>query len=221
MKQLYISSLKTYENLKDGSYSEFYNGSDVKKLQVERHDGGSLTLKNYGKDGKLFTVVYFSPSGLPRDISLYKNDKIKARAEYKTSLDADKQYISRLFVYASDSGKAHTVSYGENLNPKSYLARTQFGKFVKCFNIDSDTGMLKSVFLPTSDSNGKCVKKYFYEQDGTLDKVIIMPSNNLPMRRYNYDSGTLTSMDLFNKENEAPIVHVPFERLNQSEFIEK
>ena len=28
-------------------------------------------------------------------------------------------------------------------------------------------------------------------------------------------------LDLFNSENEAPILHVPFEKLNQSEFIEK
>ena len=221
MKQLYISSLKTYENLKDGSYSEFYDNSDVKKREVTRDESGSTTLKNFGKDGKLFSVVHFSNKGTPRDIILYKDEKMRAKAEYKTSIDTDSPYISRLFVYANNSGLAHTVSYDENSNPKSYLARTQFGKFLKCYNINGATGELKSVFLPASDSGGKCAKKYFYKPDGELDKVVIMPSNDLPLRSYNYEDGVLMGLDLFNSENEAPILHVPFEKLNQSEFIEK
>ena len=221
MKQLYISSLKTYENLKDGSYSEFYDNSDVKKREVTRDESGSTTLKNFGKDGKLFSVVHFSNKGTPRDIILYKDEKMRAKAEYKTSIDTDSPYISRLFVYANSSGLAHTVSYDENSNPKSYLARTQFGKFLKCYNINGATGELKSVFLPASGSGGKCAKKYFYKPDGELDKVVIMPSNDLPLRSYNYEDGVLMGLDLFNSENEAPILHVPFEKLNQSEFIEK
>ncbi len=221
MKQLYISSLKTYENLKDGSYSEFYDNSDVKKREVTRDESGSTTLKNFGKDGKLFSVVHFSNKGAPRDIILYKDEKMRAKAEYKTSIDTDSPYISRLFVYANSSGLAHTVSYDENSNPKSYLARTQFGKFLKCYNINGATGELKSVFLPASGSGGKCAKKYFYKPDGELDKVVIMPSNDLPLRSYNYEDGVLMGLDLFNSENEAPILHVPFEKLNQSEFIEK
>lgn len=215
MEQMYISSQKVFSELKEGSYSEFYEGTDIVKREVARGAHGSVTLKNYDKNGELFSVADYSENGTAREISLYQDGKMRARAEYKMS-DVNKPYISKLFVYTKGSKQAHTVSYDENSNPKSYLTRNSLGRFTKCFNLSSATGELESVFLPERKGvhSGKCAKKYFYKPDGELDKVVIMPSNDLPLRKYNYEDGVLTGMDLYDKEGDTPLLHVPFDTLN-------
>lgn len=215
MEQMYISSQKAFSELKEGSYSEFYEGTDIVKREVARGAHGSVTLKNYDKNGELFSVADYSENGTAREISLYQDGKMRARAEYKMS-DVNKPYISKLFVYTKGSKQAHTVSYDENSNPKSYLTRNSLGRFTKCFNLNSATGELESVFLPERKGvhSGKCAKKYFYKPDGELDKVVIMPSNDLPLRKYNYEDGVLTGMDLYDKEGDTPLLHVPFDTLN-------
>lgn len=215
MEQMYISSQKAFSELKEGSYSEFYEGTDIVKREVARGAHGSVTLKNYDKNGELFSVADYSENGTAREISLYQDGKMRARAEYKMS-DVNKPYISKLFVYTKGSKQAHTVSYDENSNPKSYLTRNSSGRFTKCFNLNSATGELESVFLPERKGvhSGKCAKKYFYKPDGELDKVVIMPSNDLPLRKYNYEDGALTGMDLYDKEGDTPLLHVPFDTLN-------
>lgn len=220
MRAKYNSALKKYKMLNEGSYSVNWDGTDTIKASVKRSDNGGVRLEQFDKNGEKIGVVYYNAIGRPTSIETYKDGQIRQKARYKLAKDTNKPYLAQYLIYAGNSKKASMIAFDENNNPQYYLARNKEGKLIKAFDINSDTLDVKTISLP--DNNGeKWLKKFSYREDGSIDDVTIMPSNDLPRRRYNYESGQPTSMDLFDKNGESPILHVPFEENYQSEFMEK
>ena len=220
MRGKYNSALKKYKTLDEGSYSNNWDGTDIIKTSVKRADNGSVKLEEFDKNGDKIGVVYYNAIGRPTSIETYKDGQIRQKARYKLAKDTNKPYLAQYLIYAGNSKKASMIAFDENNNPQYYLARNKEGKLIKAFDINSNTLDVKTISLP--DNNGeKWLKKFSYRDDGSVDDVTIMPSNDLPRRRYNYESGQPTSMDLFDKNGESPILHVPFEENYQSEFMEK
>lgn len=220
MRGKYNSALKKYKMLNEGSYSVNWDGTDTIKESVKRADNGSVRLEQFDKNGEKIGIVYYNAIGRPTSIETYKDGQICQKARYKLAKDANKPYLAQYLIYAGNSKKASMIAFDENNNPQYYLARNKEGKLIKAFDINSNTLDVKTISLP--DNNGeKWLKKFSYRDDGSVDDVTIMPSNDLPRRRYNYEAGQPTSMDLFDKNGESPILHVPFEENYQSEFMEK
>lgn len=215
----YNEAIVKYAELDDGSYAEFFDGTNDTKLEVQRRENGSTKVREFSPDGKGSTVTYYTFEGRPLSIEFYQGDKLKLKAKYKLSPMSAEPYLSQMFVYTKDSKKASMISFDEELNPKYYLARDNQGRLIKAFDIDSNSLDVKTITLPAKDGES-WLKKYNYESDGQLKSVVIMPSNDLPARRYNFDDGVLEGLDLYANINEAPILHVPFETLAQPEFIE-
>ena len=215
----YNEAIVKYAELDDGSYAEFFDGTNDTKLEVQRRENGSTKVREFSPDGKGSTVTYYTFEGRPLSIEFYQGDKLKLKAKYKLSPMSAEPYLSQMFVYTKGSKKASMISFDEELNPKYYLARDNQGRLIKAFDIDSNSLDVKTITLPAKDGES-WLKKYNYESDGQLKSVVIMPSNDLPARRYNFDDGVLEGLDLYANINEAPILHVPFETLAQPEFIE-
>ncbi len=215
----YNEAIVKYAELDDGSYAEFFDGTNDTKLEVQRRENGSTKVREFSPDGKGSTVTYYTFEGRPLSIEFYQGDKLKLKAKYKLSPMSAEPYLSQMFVYTKGSKKASMISFDEELNPKYYLARDNQGRLIKAFDIDSNSLDVKTITLPAKDGES-WLKKYNYESDGQLKSVVIMPSNDLPARRYNFDDGVLEGLDLYADINEAPILHVPFETLAQPEFIE-
>lgn len=220
MRAKYNSALKKYKMLNEGSYSVNWDGTDTIKASVKRSDNGSVKLEEFDKNGDKIGVVYYNAIGRPTSIETYKDGQIRQKARYKLAKGTNKPYLAQYLVYAGNSKKASMIAFDENNNPQYYLARNKEGKLIKAFDINSDTLDVQTICLP-DESGKKWLKKFSYKEDGSVDDVTIMPSNDLPRRRYNYESGQPTSMDLFDKNGESPILHVPFEENYQSEFMEK
>ena len=220
MRGKYDFALKKYKTLDEGSYSDNWEGTDIIKTSVKRSDNGSVKLEEFNENGEIIGTVYYNAVGRPVSIETYKDGRIRQKARYKLAKGTNKPYLAQYFVYAGNSKKASMLAFDENDNPKFYLARNKEGKLIKAFDINSDTLDVKTICLP-DESGQKWLKKFSYKEDGSVDDVTIMPSNDLPHRRYNYESGQPTSMDLFDKNGESPILHVPFEENHQSEFMEK
>ena len=220
MRGKYNSALKKYKMLNEGSYSVNWDDTDAIKELVKRADNGSVRLEQFDKNGEKIGVVYYNAIGRPTSIETYKDGQICQKARYKLAKGTNKPYLAQYLVYAGNSKKASMIAFDENNNPQYYLARNKEGKLIKAFDINSDTLDVKTICLP-DESGQKWLKKFSYREDGSIDDVTIMPSNDLPRRRYNYESGQPTSMDLFDKNGESPILHVPFEENYQSEFMEK
>lgn len=220
MRGKYNSALKKYKMLNEGSYSVNWDDTDTIKELVKRADNGSVRLEQFDKNGEKIGIVYYNAIGRPTSIETYKDGQICQKARYKLAKDANKPYLAQYLIYAGNSKKASMLAFDENNNPQYYLARNKEGKLIKAFDINSDTLDVKRISLPDKDGE-KWLKKFSYREDGSIDDVTIMPSNDLPRRRYNYESGQPTSMDLFDKNGESPILHVPFEENHQSEFMEK
>ena len=215
----YNEAIVKYAELDDGSYAEFFDGTNDTKLEVQRRENGSTKVREFSPDGKGSTVTYYTFEGRPLSIEFYQGDKLKLKAKYKLSPMSAEPYLSQMFVYTKGSKKASMISFDEELNPKYYLARDNQGRLIKAFDIDSNSLDVKTITLPAKDGES-WLKKYNYESDGQLKSVVIMPSNDLPARRYNFDDGVIEGLDLYANINEAPILHVPFETLAQPEFIE-
>ena len=218
LRYMYNNAVLEYDKLREGSYVEYYENTDRKKLVVKRRKNGSTRVENYDKDK--CRVVNYDKNGSPFSIELYMGEKLALKGRYKFSDDKQKPYLSQMLVYTRGSRRPSLIAFNEEAKPEFYLARNNDGGLIKAFDIDSKTLDVKTVILP--DQNGeKWLKMYSYTNNGILKSVSVMPSNGLPARKYNYDEGVVRSMDLYENFNEAPVLHVPFVDLNQSEFIEK
>lgn len=218
MKLKFNNAVANYKKLKEGSYVEYFDDTNAKKLVVNRRENGSVKLEEFlGNNGSV--VTHYNSSGMPIIIEYCQDGKVRLKARYKFSPDTAEPYLSQMLIYTKGSNKASLISFDANGNPEFYLARNNEGKLIKAFDIDSNTLDVKTIILPDREGEN-WLKRYTYE-DGTLKSVSIMPSNDLPARKYNFVNGVVQSLDLFNNLNESPVLHVPFEDVNQSEFIAK
>ena len=220
MKNEYNKAIAIYSKLDSGDYCEYWDDANTKKIQATRNENGVTKLELYSKDGNNKRVINYSSIGKPLSIERYKDGKLLLKCRYKTSAETNKPYLSQMLIYTKGSNKASLIAFDENGNPEFYLARNNDGKLIKAFDIDSDTLDVKTIMLP-GDNGEDWLKKYNFESDGNLKSALIMPSNDMPLRRYNFDDGCAQSMDLYNDIEKKPILHVPFESKSQLELIEK
>ena len=220
LQATYNLAIGKYENLDSGSYSEYWEDSDTKKLTVTRRKNGSVKLEEFNQEGKGSQVTYYTKTGRPLSVEYRKGGKPSLKLRFKLSKETGEPYLSQMFVYPKGSKKASMIAFDENLNPEFYLARNKEGDLMKAFDIDSTTLDLKTVILP--DEHGKdWLKRYTYGSDGILQSALIMPSNDLPARKYNFTDSVPESLDLFENIDDEPVLHVPFSEDAQLEFIEK
>lgn len=222
---IYNEGVELYNSLDKDTHSEFWEGTNTIKYDIERKSNGTVSLVKYDAQGNIDSKILYNAYGRPLQVSKYSNNKLVAKGRFVFSQQTQEPYMSNLFIFPKGSTKSsHMLIYDENQKPLYYLARTNEGDRKKAFQIDAETSNVEAALLP--DENGKkWLKKYYYTNDGEIDKIIVMPSYDLPMRRYNFEDGKLQSLDLFDDEGSAPVLHVPFEdipEINQDpEFIEK
>ena len=222
---IYNEGIELYGSVDKDTHSEFWDDTNIRKYDIERKSNGAVSIVKYDNEGNIDSKILYNAYGRPLNVLKYSKNKLVAKGRFAFSQQTQEPYMSNLFIFPKGSTKSsHMLKYDENQKPLYYLACTNEGDRKKAFQIDAETSNIEAAMLP--DENGKkWLKKYYYTNDGEIDKVIVMPSYDLPMRRYNFEDGKLQSLDLFDDKGDTPVLHVPFEDaadINQdSEFIEK
>ena len=119
--------------------------------------------------------------------------------------------MSHLVKYNSSTGKvAGTLTFDENNQVKSYLARDREGKLSKVFFIEPNSQELESVVVP-NPAGTKCARRYYYDQQGSVSSVDVRPSADLPERKYYFREDELAGLELMDKKGLKPLFYLPLD----------
>ena len=199
-----------YENIVSGAPGE----SITRNYTLETNpDTGADVLTVLTQGNIPSAVAVFDKDGALVQLEIYNSSKHETPAVKSRFLrdTIGKTYMSHLVKYNPSTGKvAGTLTFDENNQVKSYLARDREGKLSKVFFIEPNSQELESVVVP-NPAGTKCARRYYYDQQGSVSSVDVRPSADLPERKYYFREDELAGLELMDKKGLKPLFYLPLD----------